>query len=362
MRYWVERRKPCLARGRPTVMGRYLNTLFVTTPRAYLRKDGQAVAVSIEREVRLRVPLHHLDGIAVFGAIGASPALLAACAEGGQTVSFFTESGRFLARVSGFTSGNVLLRRAQYRRSEDAASALQIARSFVIGKLANTRYVLLRGARDCGEGPSQGPLEHAAKRLASSVDAAAHAADLDALRGIEGDAARDYFGVFNALIGDAGAGFAMSGRSRRPPLDPVNALLSFVYAILTHDGRSACEGVGLDPQVGFLHADRPGRPGLALDLIEEFRPWLADRLVLSLINRRQVRAEGFRSLETGAVVMNDETRRAVLVAYQKRKQETVAHPVLGESMPIGLLIHVQARLLARAVRGELDVYPPYAAR
>lgn len=339
-------------------MKHHLNTLFVTTPGAYLKKDGQAVAVRVNGQIALRVPLHNLGGIVTFGAIGLSPALMGACAQAGVAISLLTEYGRFLARVSGFTPGNVLLRREQYRRADDPQPSLSIARAIVTGKLANCRCVLLRSARDYPDHPRRPEVDRAAARLAQTIDEVARAPDLDTLRGLEGDAARDYFAVFNAMIVAQQDDFHMNGRSRRPPLDNVNALLSFLYAMLTHDARAACEAAGLDPAVGFLHRDRPGRPGLALDLIEEFRPLLADRLALTLINRRQVSPDGFRRQEAGGLTMTDDTRKAVLVAYQKRKQDVVVHPFMGERVTIGLLVHLQARLLARFLRGELNGYPP----
>jgi CRISPR-associated protein Cas1 len=284
------------------------------------------------------------------------------CAEAGVTVSFLTEHGRFLAAVHGFTPGNVLLRREQYRRADDPACATAIARHIVCAKLANARTVLLRGARDYPDGPGRSELEVGAGRLAWSVETGRQAPDLDTLRGIEGDAANTYFGVFNHLITLEREAFAMDDRSRRPPLDRMNALLSFLYAMLAHDARSACEAAGLDAAVGFLHTDRPGRPGLALDLMEEFRPVLADRLALSLVNRGQVRPDGFATSENGAVLMDEATRKAVIAAYQKRKQGTVTHPFLKEETTVGLLVHLQARLLARHLRGDLDAYPPYVWR
>jgi CRISPR-associated protein Cas1 len=342
-------------------MKRHLNTLYVTTNGAYLAKEGQSVAVRVESETRLRVPLHNLGSIVCFGGVGASPFLMAACADAGVAMSYLTTGGRLLARVVGFTPGNVLLRREQYRRADDEASSLDVARHMVVAKIANARNVLLRGARDRPGSTSADELRAAARALSSSVDDAGRVGTLDTLRGVEGEASRTYFGVFNHLITNAATEFVFNGRSRRPPMDPVNALLSFLYAMLTQDARAACECVGLDAAVGFLHRDRPGRPGLALDLIEEFRAFIADRVALSLINRQQVRPDGFTRAETGGVQMDDETRKAVLTAYQKRKQETIMHPFLRESTTIGLLVHLQAQLLARQLRGELDAYPPFIA-
>lgn len=343
-------------------MKQHLNTLFVTTPRAFLRKSGQAVEVRVNKETKLRVPLHNLGGIVTFGAIGISPALMAECAKNGIAVSFLNEYGRFLARVVGFTSGNVLLRREQYRRADKPESCLEIARPIVLAKIANSRTVLLRATRDRPEAPGRESLDHVATRLGQTINDVERCTNLDTLRGLEGDAAKSYFSVLNHMMTAQKEEFSMSGRSRRPPMDRINSLLSFLYAMLTHDARSACEAAGLDPAVGFLHDDRPGRPSLALDLVEEFRAFLADRLSLSLINRQQIRPAGFRVQDAGGVEMDDETRKTVLVAYQKRKQETIRHPFLGETTTIGLLVHLQARLLARFLRGELDAYPAFFAR
>lgn len=340
-------------------MKTHLNTLFVTTEGAYLAKDGLAVAVRIQKEVKLRVPLHNLDGIVCFGRVSASPHLMGACAESGVSISFLSTEGRFRAAVVGFAPGNVLLRRQQYRLADAEESALALARNIVAAKIANCRSVLLRGARDAGDAARVDALQTAARRLAGSLESVAAVTTLDGLRGLEGDSAVTYFGAFNELINVPEAEFRYTKRSRRPPLDPLNALLSFIYAMLAHDARSACEATGLDAAVGFLHRDRPGRPGMALDLMEEFRPFLADRLALSLINRRQVAAAGFQKLENGAVRMDDATRKAVLVAWQRRKQEVLMHPFLGERVSIGLLIHLQARLMARRLRGDLDAYPPF---
>jgi len=339
-------------------MKTHLNTLFVTTQGSYLAKEGQAVLVKVEQEIALRVPLHNLDGIVAFGHVGCSPSLMGACAEAGVTLSFLTEWGKFLARVSGFTPGNVLLRRQQYRLADLPEAALEISRSIVLGKVANCRTVLLRGARDAISEQPKEALQKTVKRMSASIVEVQQAQELDALRGLEGEAATQYFSSLNHLIRTDDETFRYVRRSRRPPLDALNCLLSFVYSLLTHDVRSACEATGLDAAVGYLHRDRPGRPGLALDLMEEFRPWLADRLVLSLINRKQVNPNGFQTLETGAVVMSDDTRKSVLVAWQERKQDSFRHPFLDETVSIGMAIHLQARLFARHLRGDLDAYPP----
>jgi CRISP-associated protein Cas1 len=343
-------------------MKQHLNTLFVATEGAYLAKDGEAVAVRVDDEVRLRVPLHHLGGIVCFGNVGCSPWLMGACAEADVAISFLTTNGRFLASVRGFAPGNVLLRREQYRRADDVAVTLAFVRNVVAAKVANSRTVLLRGARDYPLSAGRAGLQEAAAKLARCIAQAQHASAVDAARGIEGESASIYFGVFNQLISAQHEDFALNGRNRRPPLDPVNALLSFLYTVLAHDARSACECAGLDAAVGFLHRDRPGRPGLALDLMEEFRAFLVDRLVLSLINRQQVKPAGFRRSDAGGIEMDDQTRKTVLTAYQERKQDKITHPFLGEEVTVGLLVHLQARLLARHLRGDLDSYPPFIWR
>lgn len=340
-------------------MKRHLNTLFITTQGAYLSKEGEAVDVRVEHESRLRVPMVNLGGIVCFGQVSASAALMALCAESGVAVTFLTQHGRFLARVTGFTPGNVLLRREQYRRADDPIAATAIARNMVGAKIANSRAVLLRASRDYPESTGRQTLDEASARLLRQSQQARDAGSCELLRGMEGDAASTYFSAFNGLLTAQTQAFAFRSRSRRPPLDSINALLSFLYTMLAHDARAACEACGLDPAVGFLHCDRPGRPGLALDLMEEFRSFLADRLAVSLINRQQIRADGFTTTESGAVLMDDATRKVVLTAYQERKQETITHPFLGEKTTVGLLPHLQARLLARHLRGDLDAYPPF---
>ena len=342
-----------------------LNTLYVTSEGAWLRKDGANLVVEVDGVEKGRAPLHMLDGVVGFGRPGASPALMAACAEAGIALSFCDPNGRFQARVEGARSGNVLLRRAQYRRADAPAARAAIVRSIVAAKAANQRTVLLRTLRDHGEGLSPdgvAALRTAGDRLADAARRTLVAPDVDALRGLEGEAAAVYFGVFDRLIRPADKAFRFGGRSRRPPLDRINALLSFLYAILGHDCRSALEAHGLDPQVGFLHADRPGRAGLALDLMEELRPVLADRLALSLVNRGQLRPDNFIVEEVGAVRLTEDARKAVLVAWQERKREELTHPFLGEKAPLGLVAYLQAQLLARALRGDLDGYPAFVWR
>lgn len=343
-------------------MKKHLNTLFVTTQGAYLSKEGETVRVAVEGEVRLQVPVHTIGGIVCFGRVMCSPFLMGFCAENNVGLSFLTENGRFMARVQGPVSGNVLLRREQYRRADASDYSADMARCFVTGKIANSRAVLQRALRDHSDKIQQPAVQRAVDLLAESFRRVEVATELDSVRGIEGDTARIYFSVFDHLITNQKENFAFEGRNRRPPMDNVNGLLSFIYTLLMHDVRSALEGVGLDPAVGFLHRDRPGRPGLALDMMEEFRPIIADRMVLSLINLGQVNAKGFSTSETGAVTMSDDTRKAVLVAYQKRKQDEILHPFINEKVAVGILFHVQALLLARCLRGDLDGYPPFVWR
>jgi len=340
-------------------MKRLLNTLYVTTQGAYLSREGETVLVRVEGETKLQVPIHTLGSIVCFGQVSVSPPLMGLCAERNVAISFLSMNGRFYARVQGPVSGNVLLRREQYRRADDREFAAELARAMVIAKIANCRTVLLRAARERPEQPEAKELLDAATHLAQLLQELVDSQSLDSVRGREGEAARRYFSVFDHLVTIQKEDFFFRERSRRPPLDNMNALLSFLYTLLVHDVRSALESVGLDPAVGYLHADRPGRPGLALDIMEEFRPFMADRLALSLVNRQQVKGKGFLKTETGAVAMDDETRKEVLVAYQKRKQEEIRHPFLGEQVAVGLLPHVQALLLARFLRGDLDGYPPF---
>jgi CRISPR-associated protein Cas1 len=343
-------------------MKQLLNTLFVTTQGSYLSKEGDTVLVHQEQEVKLRVPIHNLGSIVCFGNVLCSPFLLGLCGERNVTLSFLTENGRFLARVHGPVSGNVLLRREQYRRADDPATSAEVARSVVTAKIANSRIVLQRAMRDGPELTGSTPMKQALEDMQQHIKTLQEQPTVDQIRGVEGSAAATYFGVFDHCINSNKEHFFFKERSRRPPLDNMNALLSFLYTLLVHDVESALEGVGLDPAVGFLHRDRPGRPGLALDLMEELRAYLVDRLALSLVNRQQVKPEGFTKTESGAVTMDDETRKAVLVAWQKRKQEEVTHLFLQETVSLGLLAHIQAQILARYLRGELEGYPPFLWR
>ncbi len=340
-------------------MKKHLNTLFVTTQGAYLSKEGETVAVKVEGDVRLRVPVHTISGIVCFGNVSCSPYLMGFCAEKDVAISFLTEHGRFLAKVQGPVSGNVLLRREQYRRADDLNFSAGVTKFILTGKVTNGRTVLQRVLRDHADKINEQEVRSAVTRLSRLLELVDLETSLDVLRGFEGDAAHIYFNVFDHLILSQKEAFRFDERNRRPPLDNVNCLLSFIYTLLMHDVRSALEAVGLDPAVGFLHRDRPGRPGLALDLMEEFRPFIGDRLALSLINRQQVQDKGFKKMDSGAVLMNDDARKTVLVAYQERKQEEITHPFLGEKVTIGILFHLQALLMARYLRGDLDGYPAF---
>ena len=340
-------------------MKHLLNTLYITTQGAYLAREGETVLVRVDGETKLRVPIHTLGGVVCFGQVSCSPPLMGLCAERNVAISFLSERGRFWARVEGPVSGNVLLRREQYRRADNMETSAEIARAIVIAKIANSRTVLLRAARERPEDDGTPYLAEAAIYLSQLIKDLEAISPLDVVRGCEGDAAKTYFSVFDHLITAQKEDFFFHERNRRPPLDNMNAILSFLYTILAHDVASALETVGLDPAVGYLHRDRPGRPGLALDLMEEFRSYLADRLALSLVNRQQIKGSGFRRTETGAVLMDDATRKEVLVAYQKRKQEEIQHPFLGEKVAVGLLPYIQGLLMARYLRGDLDGYPPF---
>lgn len=339
-----------------------LNTLYVTLPESRLRLDNDTLRVDVEQETRLRVPLHHLQAVVCFGPVGLSAPLMHRLADDGIALVLLDANGRFKARLEGAVSGNVLLRRAQHRAADDPRFTLTLARCLVAGKLKNQRQVLLRGAREARDGDDQRALERAAQDLAASLRSLPGVATLDAVRGVEGEAARTYFAALNCLVRpDVRPSFALDGRTRRPPRDRMNALLSFLYAMWMNDCRSACEAAGLDPQVGTLHAVRPGRAALALDLMEEFRPF-ADRLALSLVNRAQIDADDFDLREGGAVALRDEARRTVVVAYQERKQDALTHPLLAETLPLGLVPLVQARLMARCIRGEAEAYLPFSTK
>ncbi|MEN8260884.1 MAG: type I-C CRISPR-associated endonuclease Cas1c [Pseudomonadota bacterium] len=340
------------------------NTLYVMTPDAYVHLENNTVRVDVEREKRLQVPLHHLGGIVCFGNILISPALMHRCADGGVALVLLDRNGRFKARLEGPVSGNILLRQAHHQQAGEIDFALDAARAMVAGKLKNARQVILRGAREAADDSDSANLSRTADSLGSAIRRLTEASDLDSVRGIEGEAARNYFETVPCLIRrESRDVFNMNnGRTRRPPRDRLNALLSFFYSMLMNDCRSAVEAVGLDPQLGFLHAVRPGRAALALDLMEEFRSVVADRLALTLINRGQVRPEDFDERTGGAVMLSESGRRAAVMAYQERKQEELMHPLLETKVKVGLLPFLQARLLARTVRGDMEGYLPFLAR
>ena len=340
-------------------MRKLLNTLYVSSQGSYLRREGETVVVEREKQQILQLPIHTLGGIVCFGNVLCSPFLLGFCAERDVSVSFLSEHGRFLAAVRGPVSGNVLLRRQQYRMADDEEATKKIAANVVSGKLANCRVVINRAVRDHAVKLNVEVLKGASESIDKIIERIPRMQSTEEVRGLEGQAAAEYFRVFDHLIIDQKGDFSFTERSRRPPLDEVNALLSFVYTLLAHDVRSALETVGLDPAVGFLHRDRPGRPGLALDIMEEFRPAIADRLVLSLINRHQLGKKGFTKAASGAVTMDEDTRKTVLSEYQNRKQEEVYHPYIEETVRIGLLYFIQANLMARHIRGDIDGYPPF---
>jgi CRISPR-associated protein Cas1 len=342
---------------------RHRNTIYVTTDGALLRKDGANVVMLVNKEEGGRVPVHMLDGIVCLGRVTISQPLLGYCAENGITISYLSGSGRFLARVEGPVSGNVLLRREQYRRCDDSEGCPAVVRNILVGKVHNQRAVIRRALRDHGDKLEEGAvteLSEADRILSRLLKQIQGESDGNRLRGMEGEAGRTYFGIFDHLIrNESNDCPRFSGRTRRPPLDEVNALLSFLYTILVHDCRSALESTGLDPQVGFLHRPKPGRPSLALDLLEEFRPVLADRLALTLINRGQIRSRDFSVLENGAVTMADDARKRLLTAYQERKEDKLQHPFLKEQTTIGLLPALQAQFMSRHLRGDIDGYPPF---
>jgi CRISPR-associated protein Cas1 len=340
-------------------MIKLLNTLYVSSQGSYLRKEGETVVVELGTQKVLQIPIHTIKGIVCFGNVLCSPFLLGFCSEKNVAVSFLTEYGRFLASVRGPVAGNVLLRRQQYRFADDQIVSTMIVKNVVSAKISNSRVVLNRAIRDHGTRFDSTRMKECSANIDRIINQVSLAGSVDETRGYEGLAASNYFSVFNDLIVNQKEDFVFKNRNRRPPLDEVNSLLSFVYTLVSHDMRSAIETVGLDPSVGFLHRDRPGRFGLALDLMEEFRPVIADRLVLSLINRGQIKKNGFSTAINGAITMDENTRKIVIVEYQKRKQELIYHPFIAEKIQIGLLFHVQATLLARFIRGDLDGYPPF---
>lgn len=340
-------------------MKQLLNTLFVTSEDIYLSLEGENALANRDKQVLARYPLHTLQNIVSFSYSGASPALMGACAEKGIGLAFCSPRGRFLARVCGENTGNVLLRREQYRAADDPEKSCRIARNMIFGKLHNARWSVERTIRDHGLRVDKEALSHASQELQNLLPQVLEAENPDSLRGLEGVGAAAYFGVFDEMILNRKTDFFFRGRNRRPPLDRVNALLSFAYSLLAHDCASALESVGLDAYVGFLHTDRPGRTSLSLDLMEELRPCMAERFVLTLINNRMLKAEDFQVQDSGAVLLTEDGRRAFLKVWQEKKRETLTHPFLGEKLAWGMIPYVQALLLARYLRGDLDAYPPF---
>nr|WP_295971211.1 type I-C CRISPR-associated endonuclease Cas1c [uncultured Bacillus sp.] len=340
-------------------MKKLLNTLFITQPDVYLSLDGDNIVLFREREKLGRVPLHNLESVVTFGYIGASPALMGYCAERNISLVFLTMSGRFLARVIGKSKGNVVLRKKQYRVSDDEFRSVLIARNFIVGKIYNSKWILERMTRDYPLRIDVGQFKEISKHLSTIIHEVRRCEDLEILRGLEGQASVSYNKLFDQMILQQKDDFSFQLRSRRPPLDNVNAMLSFAYTLLSNDMAAALEGVGLDAYVGFLHRDRPGRVSLALDVMEELRGVYADRFVLSLINKKVVNKDDFLKKENGSVIMTDEFRKKFLAAWQNKKQEKITHPYLGEKISWGLVPHAQAILLARYLRNDLDEYPPF---
>lgn len=340
-------------------MKRLLNTLFVTQAGIYLSLDGDNIVLLKEQKRLGRIPLHNLESIIVFGYTGASPALMGYCARQNIAISFMTMNGHFLARVIGKSRGNVILRKNQYRNSDNEMESAKIAKNFILGKVFNHRWILERMTRDYALRINVAEFKRISKDLSLLMNQIRDCNDLERLRGLEGQAATSYYSLFDSMILQQKEDFVFKSRSKRPPLDNVNALLSFAYTLLAHDMTSAIEGVGLDAYVGFLHRDRPGRASLALDMMEELRGVYADRFVLSLINKKSVHSTDFLKQANGAVIMTDDARKDFLAAWQKKKQEKITHPFLGEKIVWGLVPHVQALLLARFLRNDLDEYPPF---
>ncbi|MCX6701363.1 MAG: type I-C CRISPR-associated endonuclease Cas1c [Methanomicrobiales archaeon] len=340
-------------------MRKLLNTLYVTTPESYLLREGENVIVRVNNEERFRIPIHNLEGIVCFGYMGASPHLMRLCTDNNVGLSFLTPYGKFLGRVSGRVRGNVLLRRTQYHIADDGEKSLDIAKCFITGKIINCRTVLGRSIRDHSDAIHCDKIRHADISLIENLQKIDGCRTPDSLRGIEGNCAKFYFDVFDELILKQKKDFFFYERNRRPPRDNMNALLSFLYTLLAHDVESALETVGLDPYVGFFHTDRPGRVSLALDLMEELRPFMADRLALNLVNLQQLCGDDFLKKENGGIIMTDKGKKETLGAWHKRKQDLITHPYLNEKIPVGLVPYVQALLMARFLRGDIDGYPPF---
>lgn len=340
-------------------MRNLLNTLYITNPDAYVSRDGENVVIKVNNAEVLRRPIHILEGIVCFNYVGISPKLMSLCVENNIGVAFVDEYGKFMARVNGKVRGNVLLRRTQYRYADDKDKSLAIAKNFIIGKIVNCKSVISRAIRDHSSSVDIENMKYTLEKLSSALENINKASNGDELRGIEGEAARTYFSSFNNLILQQKEEFQFTERSRRPPKDYLNAMLSYAYTLLAYEMESALETVGLDPYVGFLHTDRPGRVSLALDMIEELRPYMAERFVISLINRKQISSKGFIVKESGGIIMDKDTKNIFLTAWQKRKQEEITHPFLNEKIEIGLLPYAQAMLMARFLRNDLESYPPF---
>jgi len=339
-----------------------LNTLYVTNPEAYVSRDGENVVIKIDNKEALRRPIHILENIVCFNYVGISPGLMKLCVDNNVGVSFLNEYGRFMARVSGKIKGNVLLRRTQYRYADDIEKSLEISKNCITGKLVNCRNVVSRSIRDHEDVIDSDKMRFVLEKLSASLENIKNVTNIDELRGIEGEAARSYFSIFDNFILKQKEYFYFVERSKRPPMDNLNALISFAYTLLSNDMESALETVGLDPYVGFMHTDRPGRISLALDMIEELRPYIAERFVISLINKNQISPKGFVRKESGGIIMDKDTKNIFLTAWQKRKQEVITHPFLNEKIEIGLIPYVQAMLLARYLRNDIESYPPFFMR
>ncbi|MBT9547583.1 MAG: type I-C CRISPR-associated endonuclease Cas1 [Candidatus Sericytochromatia bacterium] len=343
-------------------MKQLLNTLFVMTEGSYVHIDHDNVLVDIEKKTALRVPIQHLSGLSVFGNVMVSPMTISRFAQEGRGMAFFSRTGRFQARVQGSVSGNVLLRVAQFEALKQIPKPAEISRNIVAAKIQNSRQILMRSARESENNNESKQLREVANSLSPLLNKLSEADDLDSIRGLEGISAKNYFSVFQYMIRNERDVFPFTKRSRRPPLDRTNALMSFLYSMLLNDCVSALEGVGLDPQIGYLHALRPGRPALGLDLMEELRTVISDRLALALMNRKQIQKDDFEERSGGAVMLNEAGRKKVVVAYQKRKQEEITHPVLENKVSFGLLPHIQASLFARYLRQDIPVYQPFLLR
>lgn len=339
-----------------------LNTLYITNPEAYVSRDGENVVIKIDNKEVLRRPIHILENIVCFNYVGISPGLMKLCVDNNVGVSFLNEYGRFMARVSGKVKGNVILRRTQYRYADDIEKSLEISKNCITGKLVNCRNVVSRAIRDHKNVVDSDKMKFVLEKLSISLENVKNTTNIDELRGIEGEAARNYFSIFDNFILKQKEDFYFTERSKRPPMDNINALISFAYTLLANDMESALETVGLDPYVGFMHTDRPGRISLALDMIEELRPYIAERFVISLINKKQISPKGFVKKESGGIIMDKDTNGIFLTAWQKRKQEVITHPFLNEKIEIGLIPYVQAMLLSRYLRNDIESYPPFFMR